>query len=96
MGVFPHPREKRTLAAEESRQFPELSHVESLENLTLVAGTVTVQDNRGGLAAGVLVRESQTGSDGDLSTDNTVTTVEALGEHVHRATLSVSDTLATA
>jgi len=30
-----------TLAAEQSRELPELGHVESLEDLALVAGTVT-------------------------------------------------------
>ena len=51
-------KSKLTFAAEEGGQLPELGHVESLEDLTLVAGTVTVQDDRGALAARVLVCES--------------------------------------
>ena len=42
------------------------------------------------------VGESDTSTDGDLGTDDTVTTVETGGEHVHRSTLSVSDTLSPA
>jgi hypothetical protein len=85
---------KLTLATEKGRQLPELGHVESLKDLTLVAGTVTVQNDTSLLAASVLVCESQTGTDGDLGTDDTVSTVEALAEHVHGTTLSVGDTLA--
>lgn len=83
-----------TLASEKSRQLPQLRHVERLKDLALVAGTVTVQDDGGLLAARVLVRKSQTGTNRDLSADDTVAAVEVLDEHVHRSTLAVGDTLA--
>jgi hypothetical protein len=82
-----------TLATEKGGKVPELGHVESLKDLTLVAGTITVQNDSSLLAASVLVCESQTGTDGNLSTDDTVSTVETLAEHVHGATFSVGDTL---
>lgn len=84
---------KPTFTAEQGREVPELSHVESLKDLTLVASTVTVQYYRSVLVAVVLVRKSQASTDGDLSTDNTVTAVETFGEHVHRTTLSVRNSL---
>lgn len=83
-----------TLTAEQSREIPQLGHVESLEDLALVAGTITIQDDTGVLSALVLVGKSQTGTDGNLSADDTVTAVEVLGEHVHGAALSVGNTLA--
>lgn len=85
-----------TLASKESRQLPQFGHVERLEDLALVAGTVTVQDDGRLLAALVLVRESQTGTNRDLSANNTIATVEVLDKHVHRSTFAVSDTLASA
>lgn len=89
-------RLKLTLAAKQSRKVPQLSHVEGLKDLTLVAGTVTVQNDTGVLAAGVLVGKSQASADRDLGADNTVATVKVLGEHVHRTALSVGDTLTAA
>jgi hypothetical protein len=85
-----------TLASEQGRELPKLGHVESLKDLTLVAGTVTVEDDASRLGALVLVGESKTGTDRNLGTDNAVATVESLGEHVHGATLSVGDTLSAA
>jgi len=86
----------RTLTAEQNGEIPQLGHVEGFEDLTLVGGTVTVQDDGGVGLLVVLLGKSQTGTDGNLGADDTVTTVEVLGEHVHRATLAVGDTLATA
>jgi hypothetical protein len=85
-----------TLTAEENRQVPQLGHVEGLEDLALVGGTVTVQNDGGVGLFVVLLGESQTGADGHLGTDDTVSTVEVLGEHVHGTTLAVRDTLAAA
>jgi hypothetical protein len=87
---------KHTLATEKNGKVPELSHVESLENLTLVGSTITVQNDTGSLLLVVLLGKSKTGTNGDLGTDDTVTTVEVGGEHVHGTTLSVGDTLAAA
>ena len=84
---------KHTLTTEQSGEVPQLGHVEGLEDLTLVGGTVTVQDDGGVGLLVVLLGESQTSTDGNLGTDDTVTTVEVLGEHVHGTTLSVGDTL---
>lgn len=85
---------RRTLAAKESGQLPQLGHVESLKDLALVAGAVAVQDDGALLAAGVLVGKGQTGTDGDLRTDDTVAAIEVLREHVHGTTLAVCDALA--
>ena len=86
----------RTLATENDRQVPELSHVESLEDLTLVGSTVSVEGQGNVLLIGVLACEGDTSTNGDLSTNDTVSTVEAGGEHVHGSTLSVGDTLSPA
>ena len=42
------------------------------------------------------MREGKTSTDGDLGTDDTVTAVEALGEHVHGTALAVGNALAAA
>ena len=86
----------RTLATEDDGQVPELGHVESLKDLTLVGGTVSVESKGDVLLVLVLACEGNTSSNGNLGTDDTVTTVETGGEHVHRSTLSVSDTFSPA
>lgn len=85
-----------TLAAEENGEVPQLGHVERLEDLTLVGSSIAVKRDGGVLLALVLVCESQTSTDRNLSADDTVATVEALCEHVHGSSLSVRDTLTTA
>lgn len=85
-----------TLAAKEGRQVPELGHVVSLEDLTLVAGTITVEDDAGILSSLVLVGKSKTSTDRNLSTDDTIATIETLGEHVHGTALAVGNTLTSA
>lgn len=84
---------KLTLTAEEGGEVPELGHVEGLKDLALVAGAITVEDDAGVLSSLVLVGKGETSTDGDLGADDTVATVEALGEHVHGTALSVGDTL---
>ena len=81
-----------TLATEDHGKVPELGHVEGLEDLTLVGSTVTVKSERDVLLVVVLVGESKTSTDGNLSTDDTVATVEAGSEHVHGTTLAVGNT----
>jgi hypothetical protein len=95
-GLIPLELIELTLTTEKGRKVPELGHVESLKDLTLVASTITVEDDGSVLVAVVLVSKGKAGADGDLSTDDTVTAVEALGEHVHGTTLTVGDTLTTA
>lgn len=85
-----------TLASKDDGEVPQLGHVVGLEDLTLVGSTVTVKGDGDVLLALVLIGKGETGTDGDLSTDDTVTAVEALGEHVHGTTLSVGDTLSSA
>merc|ERR1712072_505455 len=80
------------LAAKDDRDVPELSQVERLEDLTLVGSTVSVESQGDVRLAQVHVGETNTSAGGDLSTDDTVTSVEASGEHVHGATLAVGDT----
>lgn len=83
----------RTLAAEDDRNVPELSHVEGLKDLSLVASTVTVKRKCHVVLTHVLVGESDSSADGNLCADDTITSVETSGEHVHRSTLAVCDTL---
>jgi hypothetical protein len=64
-------------------------HVERLEHLALVAGTVTVHRERRRLLVHVLLRERNAGTDGDLRADDTVSTEEGLSEDVHGAALAV-------
>lgn len=87
---------RRTLATEKDGKVPELSHVEGFKDLTLVGSTITVQNDTGVGLLVVLLGETKTRTDGDLGTDDTITTVEVGGEHVHGTTLSVSDTLTAA
>lgn len=82
-----------TFASEDDGKVPQLSHVEGLKDLTLVGSTITVEGEGNSLLARVLLGESNTSTDGDLGTDDTVTTVETGSEHVHRSTLSVGNTL---
>jgi hypothetical protein len=86
----------RTLATEDDGQVPELGHVEGLEDLTLVGSTVTVEGKGDVLLVLVLACKGNASADGNLSTNDTVSTVEAGSEHVHRSTLSVCDTLSPA
>ena len=67
-------------------------HVERLEHLTLVARTVTVHRERRRLFAQILLRERKTRAERHLRTDDTVPSLEGLGEDVHRATLALRDT----
>ena len=85
--------ETLTLAAEDDRDVPQLGHVESLKDLTLVAGTITVKSKSHVGLVHVLVCEGDTSTDGNLSTDDTISTVEASREHVHGTTLAVCNTL---
>jgi hypothetical protein len=62
--------------------------------LTLVAGTVTIESKGGNVVfAGVLLRESETGPEGNLGTDDTVSSEKGRGEDVHGTALSVGHTV---
>ena len=80
------------LANKDSGQVPELGHVVSFKDLTLVRGTITIEGKGGGLVAEVLLGKGDTGAQGDLSSDNTVSSKEVGGEHVHGASLASRDT----
>jgi hypothetical protein len=71
----------------------ETNHVVSLEDLTLVGSSITVHGEGDGLLAEVLLGESDTGSDGDLSSDDTVSSEERGSEDVHRSSLSSRHTV---
>ena len=64
-------------------------HVECLKDLALVTRTITVEGKRGCLVAEVFLSKSETSTDGDLGTDDTVSTKEGRGEDVHRTAFSV-------
>jgi hypothetical protein len=63
-------------------------HVVGLEDLTLVGSSVSVQGESTRLLLEVLLGEGDTGADGDLGSDNTVSTEEGWSENVHRTSLS--------
>lgn len=67
-------------------------HVVRLEHLTLVACTVTVHREGRSLLAQVLLRKRKTCTEWHLRTDDTVPSLEGLGEDVHRTTLALRDT----
>jgi hypothetical protein len=78
------------LANEDAGQIPKLGYVECFEDLTLIAGTVTVKGE--GCDVGftrILLSEGKTSSKRDLSTDNPVPSEERRGGDVHRSALSV-------
>lgn len=79
------------LTTKDHRDVPELGHVVGLEDLTLVGSSITVKRETGVGLAAVLHGERDSGTDGDLGTDNSVSSVEAIGEHVHGSALSVRD-----
>jgi hypothetical protein len=81
------------LTSENARNVPELGHVVGLEDLSLVGGSVSVQGEAGVLLSLVLHGESNTGTDGNLGSDNTVSSVEVLSEHVHGSSLSLGDSV---
>jgi hypothetical protein len=94
-GIGKWKKGRRTLTTEKNRQLPQLRHVERLEHLSLVTSTITIQRNRRILGAIILMSKRKTRTNRDLSAHNTVPTVEALGKHVHRASLAVGNTFAT-
>ena len=67
-------------------------HVERLKHLALVGRTVTVHGERRVLFTMVLLREGKTSTKRHLRADDTVASLESLGEDVHRATLALGDT----
>lgn len=64
-------------------------HIISLKDLALIARTVAVHCEGGGLLAKILLRHSNTSPNGDLSTDNPIATEEGWREYMHRATFAV-------
>jgi hypothetical protein len=86
----------RTLAAEDDGKVPELRHVVRLEHLTLVGSTVSVQGKGNVLLVLVLACKGNTSANGNLSADDTISTVESGSEHVHRSTLAVGNALSPA
>lgn len=82
-----------TFTAKDYRNVPELGHVESLKDLTLVACSVSVQREGDVFFAHVLIGKGDTSTDRDLCADDTVSSVEAGREHVHRSAFAVSNTL---
>jgi hypothetical protein len=76
-------------AYKHARKVPEFGHVERLKDLTLVARTITVESKRSGGPFEVFHSKSHAGADGNLSTNNTISTEETRCKDVHRATLSL-------
>ncbi len=69
------------------RKLPKGCHVECFIDLALVDGTVTQIGHANLVFATVFVAKGNTGSERNLRTHDTMTTIEILflGEHVHRA-----------
>lgn len=78
------------LAHVDHGEFPETSHVGSLQNLTLIGRTVTIHSHGKVLLTPVLEGECEAGSNGDLSSHNTVSTIEIalLVVEMHGATFT--------
>ena len=66
----------KTLVIGSKRGIKQTDHIVRLEHLTLVACTVTVKSEGGGSLVHVLHREGDTGADGYLCTNDTVSTEE--------------------
>ena len=75
-------------------QVPDLGHVVSLVDLTLVGSSISHVGHGDGSSLGVLGGKGETSSDGDLGSDDTVSSVEVLGDvvHVHRTSLTLGGT----
>lgn len=86
----------RTFTAEEYGKIPELGHIECFENLALVAGTVPVEADGRVFVVLVMIRECNARTNGYLSADYTIATVESFGEHVHGSAFSVGNTFSSA
>ena len=69
---------KVVLAEEDTWKFPESSHVGGLKKLTLVSSTISVHGNSDVGFTLVLKGKSQSCTYGNLSSNNTVTTVEII------------------
>lgn len=72
----------------------DLGHVEGLKNLTLVGGTVSVVRNANTTGLQLLLAPSDTSSNRNLGSNDTVSSVEVGGRviHMHRSTLSLGAT----
>jgi hypothetical protein len=86
---------RHTLTPKQNRQVPQLRHIERLENLSLIASTITIQRNSRILVPIVLMCERESSTDRNLCTDDTIATIEALGKHVHGASLAVRNAFTT-
>jgi len=59
-------------------KFPECSHVSSLENLSLICCTISIHCNSNIWLFLIFKSKSETSSYGNLSSDNTITTIEII------------------
>src|SRR5690606_33782588 len=96
-GFYPHVSEivrgKLTLTTKDNWDVPELGHVEGFKDLALVGSTITIECKGSVWSAHVTHGETDTSANRNLSTDNTVSSKEALCKHVHGATLSVGNSV---
>lgn len=81
--------EQPTFTSKQYGEIPKFSHVKGFKDLALVAGSIAVETYGRVFLIVILVRKSYAGSDWDLSANYAVTTIETLGEHVHRSTFSI-------
>ena len=84
-------KEALTFTTEEDWEVPELCHIKSFEDLTLITGSISVEADCGVLLAVVLVCKCKTSAHWNLCTNYAVATVEARCEHVHRSAFAISD-----
>jgi hypothetical protein len=64
-------------------------HIESFKDLTLVASTITVESKSTVFLAEVLLSKGNTGTNGYLRTDDTITSEERRGKDVHGTTFAM-------
>ena len=79
------------LADQNCRQIPKRSNVKRLKQLPLVSSTITIHCKRHILVLRVLLSKSQSTTEGDLSSDDAMTTVKSglLEVEVHGSALAV-------
>ena len=74
------------LTYKHNREIPEFSEIKGLEDLTLVSGSVSIQGEVYSSVTLVLVYKGNSSYKGYLISNNSVSTVEVLGVHMHLIT----------
>merc|ERR1711988_451093 len=71
------------LTDENYRKVPQLGQVKSLVHLALIGSSVTVETEIDSSISLILVSKGNAGSEGNLSPNDSIASIEVLGIHVH-------------